>query len=250
MNKSKITLLCFWFIFFYSLSPIKASAEIYFSIKESKVCNIYYKLPRELKRADKLILKNSDGKVIRVVNITSDLDEIFFGNVPFGGYYIEAHGSELRGNCFPIVLEKDSLYTAHIKKDLDVKYNLFTEEQSKVIVDLGYTGTDVTVEVLKEVGRILGFSYALYPNADVVGGGSDNSKVPTSPVDKPSNNIIGNTNGSYENNNGLTNDYADDRFIEPYLILITLISVLSLSIFCLLIKNKNKDKDNSDKEVH
>lgn len=185
-------------ILFYSLMVMKPSAEIAFDIEESVVCNIYYKIPKELRSSQKLLLKNSKGEVVGVLELDGDSDTIFFENVPFGEYYIEVVGCGLAGNCFPIVLGKSSLYGAHIKKDLDVEYNLFTEEQAKVIIGLGYSGTEVTEEILKEVAKVLGPSGGRYPNHHYL----EESK----PVEKPGSPSSPSKPSNLNNLNSITNN--------------------------------------------
>lgn len=200
MRRSKVLLVSMLSILFYSLMFMKPSAEIDFNIEESIVCNIYYKIPKELRSTQRFLLKNSKGEVVAVLEVDGDTDAIFFENVPFGEYYIEAVGCGFVGNCFPIVLGTSSLYGAHIKKDLNVEYNFFTEEQSKVIIDLGYSGTEVTEDVLKEVGKILGSTSSRYPNHYYPEAGR-----PSRPS-KPSNSSNNDSNVSYNYDNYANKD--------------------------------------------
>lgn len=141
-----------------------SSSTIQFTVEESTVCNIYYKMPEEIKDSTTLILKDLNGNIIAELEVDEDSDEIFFPNVPFGKYYIEAVDSNLKGNCLPVVLDKSSLDDAHIKKDLNIEDNFFTDDQSKVISDFGYSGTEVTQDILDNVKKVLGGNSDRYPN--------------------------------------------------------------------------------------
>ena len=119
---------------------------------ESKVCNIYYDFPSDLELNEfTVILKDSKGNVQGSKVFNRQDDGILFENVWYGDYYIEIVELEDSNRYFPIHLNKDSLYDAHIKKGLILRDNFFTEEECKLILSMGYSGTNVPSSVIKDI---------------------------------------------------------------------------------------------------
>lgn len=154
MNKIKTIVICF--IVFSCIFQTPRS-ELNFNVIESKVCNIYYEIPSDINQNEvEVVLKDLNGNLVSSKVASRNEDGIFFGNVWFGDYYIEIVGIDTEQNCFPVSLDKKSLDDAHIQKELTVEENFFTEEESKVISNMGYTGITVPDEVVEEVRKALG----------------------------------------------------------------------------------------------
>lgn len=116
------------------------------------MCNIYYDFPSDLELNEfTVILKDSKGNVQGSKVFNRQDDGILFENVWYGDYYIEIVELEDSNRYFPIHLNKDSLYDAHIKKGLILRDNFFTEEECKLILSMGYSGTNVPSSVIKDI---------------------------------------------------------------------------------------------------
>lgn len=130
---------------------LECNADVSITASESKVCNIYYDFPSDLELNEfEVILKDSNGN-IQGSKVFNRHDGILFENVWYGDYYIEIVELEDSNKYFPIHLNKDSLYDAHIKKELTLRDNFFTEEECKLILSMGYSGTNVPPSVIKDI---------------------------------------------------------------------------------------------------
>lgn len=175
------------------------------------MCNIYYDFPSDLELNEfTVILKDSKGNVQGSKVFNRQDDGILFENVWYGDYYIEIVELEDSDKYFPVHLNKDSLYDAHIKKELTLKDNFFTEEECKLILSMGYSGNNIPSKIMNEI--------------------KGNDEIPSSLVDSPSEQST-NLSDNVETSDDVS--LSDD--LESFSYLLVIIFKMLLNVLLLLI---------------